>query len=69
MHYYYFTNALEHHKIKIVEFANSIDPDKAAHQELPYPGSTLFALLFLKSQYDIAWIKHFSKLFRCTFVV
>ena len=30
--------------MKIVEFANSVDPDEAAHNELPHSGPTLFVL-------------------------
>ena len=39
-------------KTEIVEFANSIDPDEAAHYV-----SILLARKCLNSQYDIAWMK------------
>ena len=41
--------------MKVAEFANSIDPDEAAHNELPH--LDLHCLLSsLKSQDDTAWI-------------
>ena len=43
-------------EMKIVEFANSIDPDDAAHNEPPH----LFSPVF-NSQCDFAWTKHYGK--------
>ena len=46
--------------MKIAEFANSVDPDEAAHNEPPR--LNLYFLpysLFMNSQYDTLWMKHF----------
>ena len=40
---------LKARKMKIVEFANNIDPDEAAHNELPH--LDLHSLPYLNSQY------------------
>ena len=45
-------------KMKIAEFANSIDPDEMAHNEMPNLDLHRFPQVF-ESQYDTAWRKHF----------
>ena len=46
--------------MKIFEFANSVDPDEAAHNELLPPALHCLTLSFkLNSQYDTASTKHF----------
>ena len=50
--------------MKIVENANSSDPDEAAHNEAAHHSrSTLFALISLNFQCEIALMKHFFNKF------
>ena len=52
-------------KIKIVELANSKEPNGVAYSAA-LSGSTLFFLFTLNFQNDIAWRKPSLKFFRCT---
>ena len=41
-------------ELKTVEFANTVDPDEAAHNEQPHLDIQCFSLLFLSSHYDFS---------------
>ena len=43
-------------KVKLLEFANNVDPDEAAHLELHF---LLSILCILSSNIQISWMKHF----------
>ena len=47
-------------KTRIVEFANSIDPDEAAHNELPHLSPCCFLLVF-EFSVGMALTKHLLK--------
>ena len=53
-------------KTRIIEFANRIDPDEAAHYEQPHLDLYCF-LLVLNFQYDLASMKDFCKFCRRKF--
>ena len=51
--------------MKTLEFANSIDPNKMAHNEPSYQVYTVCPLFFVFSIiHDTAWTKHIFKFFR-----
>ena len=60
---------LNPHKTKIVEFANSVDPDEMAHHWPPHLGLYWFALKFLDSQYDAALIDNYFLICRGHFFI
>ena len=45
----------------MADFANTVDPDEAAHNEPPQL-DLQFAHKMLITQYDKAWMKHFMRM-------
>ena len=56
-------------KTKLVEFANSVEPDEVAHNEPPHLDLHCLSTGFLSSQSDIALTKHVHKFCHLLFCV